>query len=77
MSSAAAVTDGAGVRVRYPGGGAGTVTADPTDDVAARIFHRLSAIANGLDDPTDNRSLEQRADVFVDLILGRPIRARS
>lgn len=61
-----------GVRVRYPGGGAGTVTADLTDDVAARIFHRLSAIANGLDDPTDNRSLEQkRADVFVDLILGQ------
>jgi Domain of unknown function (DUF222) len=42
--------------------------------VAARITNRLSAIALGLDDPRDDRSLTQkRADVFIDLLLD-PVR---
>ncbi len=63
---------GRGVRVRYHGDGAGTVSADLAEDTASRVFHRLSALAQGLDDPDDSRSMDQkRADVFLDLILGQ------
>ena len=38
-----------GVRLRLHGQGAATLSADLADDVAARIFRRLTAIAHGLD----------------------------
>ncbi len=62
------------VSYRSQGDGSGVIHARLTDDVAARITNRLSAIARGLDDPRDDRSLTQkRADVFVDLLLD-PVR---
>ncbi|MFN8125448.1 MAG: DUF222 domain-containing protein [Candidatus Nanopelagicales bacterium] len=65
------------VRVRYHGDGAATVSADVTDDDAARIFHRLTALARGLADPDDPRDLDQlRADIFADLILGQDHRGQ-
>ena len=75
---------GRGVRLRVHDHGAATIAADLAEDVATRIFHRLTALATGLpaesDDPDDThpdqhsrRSLEQRrADVFTDLLLGPP-----
>ncbi|MFN8127041.1 MAG: DUF222 domain-containing protein [Candidatus Nanopelagicales bacterium] len=61
-----------GVRVRYHGDGLATVSADLCDDTAARVFHRLTALAAGLDDPGDPRGVDQkRADVFTDLVLGQ------
>ncbi len=63
------------VRVRYHGDGASTVAADLPDDTAARVFHRISALAQGLDNPGDPRTMDQkRADVFLDLILGQDYR---
>ncbi len=67
-----------GVRLRLHGQGFATVAADLTDDIATRIFNRLTAVAAGVaadsDDPDDvgvPRTLEQRrADVFTDLLLG-------
>ena len=66
-----------GVRLRLHGHGAASLTADLADDVAARVFNRLTALAHGLDPESDGddgpRSLEQRrADVFTDLLLGSP-----
>ncbi len=66
-----------GIRLRLHGHGAATISADLADDVASRIFNRLTAIAHGLDPESDGddgpRSLEQRrADVFTDLLLGTP-----
>ena len=75
---------GRGVRLRLHGHGAATISADLADDVATRIYRRLTAIAAGVpapsDDPDDThpdqhgrRSLDQRrADVFTDLLLGPP-----
>ena len=75
---------GRGVRLQVHDHGAATISADLAEDVAARIFHRLTALATGLpadsDDPDDThpeqhgrRSLDQRrADVFADLLLGPP-----
>ena len=67
--------DRRGIRLRLHGHGAATISADLADDVASRIFNRLTAIAHGLDPESDGddgpRSLEQRrADVFTDLLLG-------
>ena len=72
--------DRRGIRLRLQGHGAATLTADLADDVASRIFNRLTAIAHGLDPESDGddgpRSLEQRrADVFTDLLLGSPTTA--
>jgi hypothetical protein len=72
--------DRRGIRLRLHGHGAATISADLADDVASRIFNRLTAIAHGLDPESDGddgpRSLEQRrADVFTDLLLGSPITA--
>ncbi len=66
-----------GIRLRLHGHGAATISADLADDVATRIFNRLTAIAHGLPAESDGddgpRSLEQRrADVFTDLLLGTP-----
>ena len=66
---------GRGIRLRLHGHGAATISADLADDVASRIFNRLTAIAHGLPAESDGddgpRSLEQRrADVFTDLLLG-------
>ncbi len=67
--------DRRGIRLRLHGHGAATISADLADDVASRIFNRLTAIAHGLPAESDGddgpRSLEQRrADVFTDLLLG-------
>ncbi len=69
--------DQRGIRLRLHGHGAATISADLADDVATRIFNRLTAIAHGLPAESDGddgpRSLEQRrADVFTDLLLGTP-----
>ena len=69
--------DRRGIRLRLHGHGAATISADLADDVASRIFNRLTAIAHGLPAESDGddgpRSLEQRrADVFTDLLLGSP-----
>ena len=69
-----------GIRLRLHGHGAATISADLADDVATRIFNRLTAIAHGLPAESDGddgpRSLEQRrADVFTDLLLGFPCSA--
>ena len=66
-----------GLRLRLHGPGAATLSADLADDVATRLFHRITAIAHGLDPSCDGdegpRSLDQRrADVFTDLLLGSP-----
>ena len=72
--------DRRGIRLRLHGHGAATISADLADDVASRIFNRLTAIAHGLPAESDGddgpRSLEQRrADVFTDLLLGFPCSA--
>ncbi len=67
-----------GVRLHLRGHGSATISADLADDDATRIFHRLTAMAYGLDAETDGdndgdgrRSLDQRrADLFTDLLLG-------
>ena len=75
--------DRRGIRLRLHGHGGATISADLADDVATRIFNRLTAIAHGLPAESDGdasaadgegpRSLEQRrADVFTDLLLGTP-----
>lgn len=69
--------DRRGVRLRLHGHGSATVSADLADDVATRIFNRITAIAHGLDPNSDAdvgaRTLEQRrADVFTDLLLSSP-----
>ena len=74
--------DRRGIRLRLHGHGAATISADLADDVASRIFNRLTAIAHGLDPESDGddgpRSLEQRrADVFTDLLLGSPHTAET
>lgn len=70
-----------GVRLRLHGHGAATITADLADDVGSRIFHRITAIAHGLDSESDDhgpggegrRTLDQRrGDVFTDLLLASP-----
>lgn len=59
------------VRLRLNGDGSGRVAADLPEDTASRLFNRLTALATGLDDPEDARTLAQkRADVFTDLLLG-------
>lgn len=51
--------------------GMASLVADLDEVAAHRIHRRLSAIANGLADPTDARTKDQmRADVLVDLLLG-------
>jgi len=51
--------------------GMASLVADLDEVSAHRIHRRLSAIANGLADPTDARTKDQmRADVLVDLLLG-------
>ncbi len=72
--------DRRGIRLRLHGHGAATISADLADDVATRIFNRITAIAHGLPAESDGddgpRSLEQRrADVFTDLLLGSPTTA--
>ena len=67
-----------GVRLHLRGHGSATISADLADDDATRIFHRLTALAYGLDPESDGdndgegrRSLDQRrADLFTDLLLG-------
>ncbi len=66
-----------GIRLRLHGQGAATLSADLADDTATRIYHRLTALAHGLDADSDGpdgpRTVEQRrADVFIDLLLGVP-----
>lgn len=66
-----------GVRLRLHGQGSATISADLTDDVATRLFRRLTAIAHVLGPGTDGdegpRTLDQRrADVFTDLLLAPP-----
>lgn len=51
--------------------GMASLVADLDEVAAHRIHRRLSAIVNGLADPTDARTKQQmRADVLVDLLLG-------
>ncbi len=71
-----------GIQLRLHGHGAATISADLADDVATRIFNRITAIAHGLPAESDGddgpRSLEQRrADVFTDLLLGSPTTAEA
>ncbi len=71
-----------GIRLRLHGHGAATLSADLADDVATRVFNRLTAIAHGLDPESDGdegpRTLEQRrADVFTDLLLGSPAASKD
>ena len=66
-----------GIRLRLHGQGAATLSADLADDTATRIYHRITALAHGLDTDSDGpdgpRTLEQRrADVFIDLLLATP-----
>ena len=51
----------------------GVIHARLTDDVAARITNRLSAIARGLDDPRDDRSLT-RSEPMCSSISSWPVR---
>lgn len=51
--------------------GTTTLAAVLREEDAQRVFRRLGAIANGLDDPQDCRGMDaKRADVLVDLLLG-------
>ncbi len=69
------------MRLHLRGHGSATISADLADDDATRIFHRLTALAYGLDPETDDdndgdgrRTLDQRrADLFTDLLLGPPV----
>ena len=59
-----------GMRTRCHGNGAATITVDLTDDVATRIRNRITALARGLTDAADTRTLTQKqVDVLTDLLL--------
>lgn len=62
-----------GRRVEVWGNGDGTATLSAVlpEECAHRVHQRLGAIARGLDDPADDRSMDaRRADVLVDVLLG-------
>jgi hypothetical protein len=51
--------------------GTATLSAILPEECAHRVHRRLSAIARGLDDPQDDRSMDaKRADALVDVLLG-------
>jgi len=56
----------------WPGvDGSATLAAVLPEVIALRIHRRLTAIANGLDDPDDTRGVDaKRADVLADVLLG-------
>ncbi len=62
-----------GRRVEVWGNGDGTATLSAVlpEECAHRVYRRLSAIARGLDDADDDRSMDaKRADTLVDVLLG-------